>query len=61
MQKFRVQCLFLYRVTQDLLGEGICIQRSEVLPVVFGLVWFGFFCLMAYQLFLGNLIPKSFS
>ena len=24
-------------------------------------VWFGFFCLMAYQLFLGYLMPKPFS
>ena len=26
-----------------------------------GLVWFGFFVLMAYQLFLGYLMPKLFS
>ena len=26
-----------------------------------GLVWFGFFVLMAYQLFLGYLMPKPFS
>ena len=27
----------------------------------FGLVWFWFLCLMAYQLFLGYLMPKPFS
>ena len=25
------------------------------------MVWFGLFCLMAYQLFLGYLMPKPFS
>ena len=34
-------------------------ERSSALP--YTSVWFGFFVLMAYQLFLGYLMPKPFS
>ena len=34
-------------------------QLKIIHPEVFGLVWF--LCLMAYQLFLGYLMPKPFS
>ena len=33
--------------------------HQEYVPI--SLVWFGFFSLMAYQLFVGYLMPKLFS
>ena len=53
----------------ELFVQKICSRVSSYLlesktAILIGLVWFGlvwFLCLMAYQFFLGYLMPKPFS
>ena len=51
----------MYRHTCSHIFTGVLIFDIFFSHSVYGLVWFGFFFLMAHQLFLGYLMPKTFS